>query len=51
MLNYQTLVDIKIAVKATADWIRARGAKRFDYSFPLEIINDKTPKTWKDRLM
>jgi UDP-glucose 4-epimerase len=51
MLNYQTLVDIKIAVKATADWIRARGAKPFDYSFPLEIINDKTPKTWKDRLM
>jgi UDP-glucose 4-epimerase len=51
MLNYQTLVDIKIAVKATADWIRARGTKPFDYSFPLEIINDKTPKTWKDRLM
>ena len=51
ILNYRTLVDIKIAVKATADWIRARGAKPFDYSFPLEIINDKTPKTWKDRLM
>jgi len=51
LLDYRTLVDIKIAVKATADWIRARGAKPFDYSFPLEIINDKTPKTWKDRLM
>jgi UDP-glucose 4-epimerase len=51
LLNYRTLVDIKIAVKATADWIRARGSKPFDYSFPLEIINDKTPKTWKDRLM
>jgi len=51
LLNYRTLVDINIAVKATADWIRSRGPKLFDYSFPLEIITDKTPKTWKDRLM
>jgi UDP-glucose 4-epimerase len=51
LLNYRTLVDITTAVKATANWIKARGAKPFDYSFPLEIINDKTPKTWKDRLM
>jgi UDP-glucose 4-epimerase len=51
LLNYRTLVNIKLAVKATADWIKTRGPKPFDYSFPLEIVNDKTPKTWKDRLM
>ena len=51
LLNYSTTVDVKQAIKETANWIRSRGSKEFDYSFPLEIVNDKTPKTWKDRLM
>ena len=51
LLNYETTVNVKEAIKETADWIRSRGAKPFDYSFPLEIINEKTPKTWKDKLM
>jgi UDP-glucose 4-epimerase len=51
LLNYSTKIDIKTAVAATASYIKNRGAKPFDYSFPLEIVNDKTPKTWKDRLM
>lgn len=51
LLGYNTTVDLQQAVKATADWIRIRGPKPFDYSFPLEIINDKTPRTWRDRLM
>jgi UDP-glucose 4-epimerase len=51
LLDYKTTVDVKTAVKETANWIRQRGAKPFDYSFPLEIVNEKTPKTWKDRLM
>jgi UDP-glucose 4-epimerase len=51
LLDYKTTVDVKTSIKETADWIKQRGAKPFDYSFPLEIINDKTPKTWKDRLM
>jgi UDP-glucose 4-epimerase len=51
LLNYETTVNVKEAIKETADWIRSRGAKPFDYSFPLEIVNEKTPKTWKDKLM
>lgn len=51
ILNYETKVDVKTAIKETANWIRQRGSKEFDYSFPLEIVNEKTPKTWKDRLM
>jgi len=51
LLGYETKTDIQTAIKATADWIRQRGAKNFDYSFPLEIVNDLTPRTWKDRLM
>jgi UDP-glucose 4-epimerase len=51
ILGYKTTIDVKQAVKNTADWIKNRGPKPFDYSFPLEIINDKTPQPWRDRLM
>lgn len=51
LLDYVTRTDLRTAIKYTTEYIRERGPKPFDYSFPLEIINDKTPKTWKDRLM
>jgi UDP-glucose 4-epimerase len=51
LLNYKTTVSIETAVRHTADWIKSKGIADFDYSFPLEIINDKTPITWKDRLI
>lgn len=51
ILGYETKTNVRQAVKETANWIRHRGPKPFDYSFPLEIINDKTPRTWRDRLM
>jgi len=51
LLNYRTTIEVKTAVEKTTDYIRNRGVKSFDYSFPLEIINEKTPKTWKNRLI
>ena len=51
LLNYETKTTVETAVVRTTEYIRRRGVKPFDYTFPLEIINDKTPKTWKDRLM
>jgi UDP-glucose 4-epimerase len=51
LLGYKTSTTLKNAVKKTADYIRLRGTRKFKYHLPLEIINDKTPKTWKDRLI
>jgi len=51
LLNYNTTTSLKQAVKKTADYIRLRGTRKFKYHLPLEIINDKTPKTWKDKLI
>jgi UDP-glucose 4-epimerase len=51
LLNYQTKTTLEQGIQATVDYIRSRGTKPFDYSFPLEIINYLTPSTWKDRLM
>lgn len=51
LLNYETKTNLKTSIKETVDYIKQKGTKQFDYSYPLEIISDKTPATWKDRLM
>lgn len=51
LLGYTTKIDLRTAVKHTADWIRKMGTKKFDYIFQLEIVTDKTPKTWSERKM
>jgi UDP-glucose 4-epimerase len=51
LLNYETKTTLNEAIKETVDYIKSKGPKLFDYSYPLEIISDKTPKTWKERLM
>lgn len=51
LLNYQNTTPVKQAIKDTADFIRENGTRDFDYSFPLEIVTDKTPITWKERMM
>ncbi len=51
LLNYETKTDLRKAIQETVAYIKEKGPKPFDYSYPLEIISDKTPSTWKDRLM
>ena len=51
LLNYKTTTSFKDGVKATYEYIKEKGAKPFRYHLELEIINDKTPKTWKNKLM
>lgn len=51
LLNYEQKMELIDAIKLTADWIRQNGCKEFDYLYRLEIINEKTPKTWSERKM
>jgi len=51
ILNYQTTVTLEESVRQTVEYIKTRGPKEFDYCYPVEIINEKTPKTWSERLM
>jgi UDP-glucose 4-epimerase len=51
LLGYKTEYTLERGLKEMIDWIRARGAKPFEYHLDLEIINEKCPKTWKDRLL
>jgi len=47
MLGYETQYTLKNGIKEMIDWIKERGSKPFDYHLEVEIINDKTPETWK----
>ena len=51
LLNYKTSTNMRQSVRKTAEYIRARGTKKFQYHLPLEIINDITPDTWKNKLI
>lgn len=51
ILGYKTSTTFIEGLQNTIKYISARGSKPFDYSYPLEIINEHTPKTWSDRLM
>lgn len=51
LLGYKTTTSFEEGVIRTIEWIKKRGARPFDYHIEIEIVNDKTPLTWKDRLM
>lgn len=50
-LGYKTSTTLLEGVRSTIAYIKDRGSKPFDYSYPLEIVNKYTPKTWSERLM
>ena len=51
LLKYKTTVDLKDGIQKTYEYIKKKGAKRFQYHIDLEIVNDKTPLTWKNKLI
>lgn len=51
LLGYETKTTLEEGIRETVNYVKSRGTKPFDYSYPLEIVNDLTPRTWKDRLM
>ncbi len=50
LLGYETKYTLKQGLKEMADWIQERGVKPFKYHVDLEIVNDKTPKTWSQKV-
>ena len=49
LLNYQTKVSLKEGIQKTYDYIKKRGTKDFNYKISIEIDNDLTPVTWKNK--
>tara|TARA_Y100000816_G_scaffold231987_1_gene177327 strand:+ start:1490 stop:2491 length:1002 start_codon:yes stop_codon:yes gene_type:complete len=51
ILGYETKTSLKDSIKKTANFIKSRGVKTFEYNLPLEINNEITPETWKKKLI
>lgn len=50
LLGYKTQYKLEDGLKEMIDYIKKRGTKPFKYHLDLEIVNKKTPKTWKDKI-
>jgi UDP-glucose 4-epimerase len=49
LLDYKTTVQLGEGIKKTYEYIKKRGIRPFDYSINIEINNDLTPSTWKNK--
>ena len=50
LLNYKTKYNLEKGLVEMIEYIKNRGAKPFKYHIDIEIINDKTPRSWKEKL-
>lgn len=48
--NYRTKRSLTDSVRSMINYIQTEGTRDFDYHLPIEIINEKTPKTWTEKL-
>jgi len=49
-LGYKTSVSLENSLDKVINYIKEKGPKNFKYNYTLEIENEKTPKTWKEKL-
>lgn len=50
LLQYKTKYTLRQGLEEMAQWIEARGTKKFKYAFDIEIENTLTPKTWTEKM-
>lgn len=48
--GYESRVELREGLQELVEYVRRKGPRPFRYNLPLEIVNDKTPRTWVDRL-
>ncbi len=51
LLGYKTETILKLGLEQMVNFIKEHGAKDFIYNYELEINNEKTPDTWKKKLI
>jgi UDP-glucose 4-epimerase len=49
--NYSTKVSTRETIQDMVQYIQERGIRKFAYHLPVEIVSEKTPKTWSEKLM
>ena len=51
ILGYSTSVSLDQSIEKIANWIIEKGPKKFRYHLDIEIENEHTPDTWKNKLI
>ncbi len=51
ILDYKTSVSLDEGLRELVGWIQGQKSREFSYHLPLELITEKTPKTWVDKLI
>jgi len=50
LLGYKTKYTTEDVIRDTTTWMKRQPHREFNYHLELEIITDKTPRTWTERL-
>lgn len=50
LLGYNTQYSLRKGLEEMVEYIEKRGTKKFRYHLDVEIVNDKTPKTWLNKM-
>lgn len=50
LLGYRTHTSLRDGLSEMIEYILRKGTRKFRYHLDLEIINEVTPRTWKERL-
>ncbi len=50
ILGYKTHYSLRQGLQEMIEWIQMKGPKKFKYTFDIEILSEKTPRTWKERM-
>jgi UDP-glucose 4-epimerase len=50
--GYQTKTNLRDGIRKIVEYVEERGTREFNYkNMNIEILNEKTPRTWVDRLI
>ena len=49
ILNYKKIISLDESLSKMIKYIKDKGPKEFEYNYDLEIINEKTPKSWLEK--
>lgn len=51
LLGYSTKVKLRDGLEQMVEYIKEKGTKEFNYNYDIEINNEHTPITWKEKLI
>jgi len=49
ILGYKTSISLSNSIDKVIDYIKSKGSRPFEYNYKLEINNELTPSTWKNK--